>query len=172
MSQLLLQVVIVVAFGAFCFGCGYLTAFIVTRNQWRDEMIKRGVARYNWTTGKWEWGEPPKESKYCNARPPPPNAMVHRSNAELFYCARRQRSGAELHLLRKRTRSPLGSEVAQQRRGAADCGEYCEVAGTLRPKLDFRYAERVNPLLGTSKQKFVSQTQVSAAHLWQLSGHP
>ena len=51
MSQLLLQVVIVVAFGAFCFGCGYLTAFIVTRNQWRDEMIKRGVARYNWQTG-------------------------------------------------------------------------------------------------------------------------
>jgi hypothetical protein len=41
----------VVAFGAFCFGCGYLTAFIVTRNQWRDEMIKRGVARYNWQTG-------------------------------------------------------------------------------------------------------------------------
>jgi len=41
---LLLQVGIVVAFGAFCFGCGYLTAFIVTRNQWRDEMIKRGVA--------------------------------------------------------------------------------------------------------------------------------
>jgi hypothetical protein len=33
----------VVAFGAFCFGCGYLTAFIVTRNQWRDEMIKRVV---------------------------------------------------------------------------------------------------------------------------------
>jgi hypothetical protein len=40
MSQLLLQVVIVVAFGAFCFGCGYRTAFIVARNQWRDEMIK------------------------------------------------------------------------------------------------------------------------------------
>jgi hypothetical protein len=52
------------AFGAFCFGCGYLTAFIVTRNHWRDEMIKRGVARYNWQTGKWEWGEPPKESRY------------------------------------------------------------------------------------------------------------
>jgi hypothetical protein len=26
MNQLLLQVVIVVAFGAFCFGCGYLTS--------------------------------------------------------------------------------------------------------------------------------------------------
>jgi hypothetical protein len=59
MSQLVLQVLIVVAFSAFCFGCGYLTAFVVTRNQWRDEMIKRGVARYNWHTGKWEWGEPP-----------------------------------------------------------------------------------------------------------------
>jgi hypothetical protein len=50
-------------FGALCFGCGYLTAFIVTRNRWRDEMIKRGHARYNWHTGKWEWGEPPKESR-------------------------------------------------------------------------------------------------------------
>ena len=37
MNSVLLQVVIVVAFGAFCFGCGYLTAFIVTRNQWRHE---------------------------------------------------------------------------------------------------------------------------------------
>jgi len=39
---------------------GYLAGFIVTRNKWRDEMIKRGVARYNWQSGKWEWGEPPK----------------------------------------------------------------------------------------------------------------
>jgi hypothetical protein len=60
MSQLLLQVVIVVAFGAVCFGCGYGIAFIVERNRWRDEMIKRNVARYNWQTGKWEWGEPPR----------------------------------------------------------------------------------------------------------------
>jgi hypothetical protein len=49
MSELLLQVLILVAFGTFCFGCGYLTAFIVTR--------------YNWQTGKWEWGESPKESR-------------------------------------------------------------------------------------------------------------
>jgi hypothetical protein len=48
-------------FGALCFGCGYLTAYIVTRNQWRDEMIKRGIARYHWQNGKWEWGERPKE---------------------------------------------------------------------------------------------------------------
>jgi hypothetical protein len=37
MSELL-QFIIVAAFGAFCFGCGYLTAFVVTRNKWRDEM--------------------------------------------------------------------------------------------------------------------------------------
>ena len=60
-EQLLLQVLIVAAFGALCFGCGYLTAFFVARNRWRDEMIKRGVARYNWQTGKWEWGEPPSK---------------------------------------------------------------------------------------------------------------
>jgi hypothetical protein len=41
----------------------YLAGFIVTRNHWRDEMIERGVARYNWQTGKWEWGEPPKKPK-------------------------------------------------------------------------------------------------------------
>jgi hypothetical protein len=61
MSELLRQVLIAVAFGAVCFGCGYLTGFIVTRNRWRYEMIKRGIARCNWQTGKWEWGEPPKE---------------------------------------------------------------------------------------------------------------
>ena len=46
MSHLLLQFIIVAGFGALGFGCGYLAAFIVTRNQWRDEMIKRGV-RYS-----------------------------------------------------------------------------------------------------------------------------
>jgi hypothetical protein len=54
-----LQFIIVAAFGVLCFGCGYLTAFFVTRNRWRDEMIKRGVARYDWQTGVWEW-EPTK----------------------------------------------------------------------------------------------------------------
>lgn len=57
------QLVIVAGFRALRFGCGYLIAFIVTRNRWRDEMIERGVARYNWRTGKWEWGEPPKEGQ-------------------------------------------------------------------------------------------------------------
>jgi hypothetical protein len=51
-----LQFIIVVALGGLCFGCGYLVAFIVTRNKWREEMIRRGVARYNSQTGKWEWG--------------------------------------------------------------------------------------------------------------------
>jgi hypothetical protein len=46
------------AFAALCFGCGYLTAFIVTRNHWRDEMIERGMARYDGMTGKWDWRRP------------------------------------------------------------------------------------------------------------------
>jgi len=54
-----LQFIIMAAFAAFCFGFGYLTAFIVTRNKWRDEMIERRIARFDWRTGKWEWGEPP-----------------------------------------------------------------------------------------------------------------
>ena len=48
MSQLGLQIIIVVAFGVLCFGSGYLTAFFVARNQWRDEIIKRGFTA---TTG-------------------------------------------------------------------------------------------------------------------------
>jgi hypothetical protein len=44
MNDLLLQLIIVVAAGAFCFGCGILTACIVTRNKWRREMIRRGAA--------------------------------------------------------------------------------------------------------------------------------
>jgi hypothetical protein len=57
------QFIIVAGFGAICFGFGYLIAFFVIRSQWRDEMIKRGVARYNWRTGKWEWGQSPKEGQ-------------------------------------------------------------------------------------------------------------
>jgi adenosyl cobinamide kinase/adenosyl cobinamide phosphate guanylyltransferase len=56
-----LQFIILVVFGAFCFECGVLTAFIVTRNEWRKEMIRRGAAHYNSRTGKWEWAEPPKQ---------------------------------------------------------------------------------------------------------------
>jgi hypothetical protein len=56
----------IAGFGAICFGFGYLVAFIVVHSQWRDEMIKRGVASYNWRTGKWEWGEPPKEGRSGN----------------------------------------------------------------------------------------------------------
>jgi hypothetical protein len=42
-----LQFIVVVGFGALCFGCGCLIAFIVTRTKFRNEMIKRGVARHN-----------------------------------------------------------------------------------------------------------------------------
>ena len=51
MNQLALQVLIVMAFGALCFGCGYLTAFIVTRNKWRDETMRRGGILADWQTG-------------------------------------------------------------------------------------------------------------------------
>ncbi len=57
MSELLLQVVIQMAFGAVCFGVGYLTAFIITRNRWRDYMIRGGGASYNRNAGKWEFEE-------------------------------------------------------------------------------------------------------------------
>jgi hypothetical protein len=63
MSEPLSEFIIVFAFGALCFGCGYLTAFTVTRTRFHNEIIKRGAARYDSETGKWEWGEPPK-SKY------------------------------------------------------------------------------------------------------------
>jgi hypothetical protein len=56
---MVLQVIIVIAFGALCFGCGYLAAFIVTRNRFRNETVKRGVGHYDWQTGKFELGEPP-----------------------------------------------------------------------------------------------------------------
>jgi ABC-type lipoprotein release transport system permease subunit len=49
MSELL-QFIIVIAFGALCFGVGYLTAFIVMRNKYRDEMIKRSLLRSPYTT--------------------------------------------------------------------------------------------------------------------------
>ena len=82
-SNLPLQALILVGFGAFCFGVGYLTAFIVTRNQWRDEMIKRRVARFNWMTGKWEWGAPPSEhpSGQSAARPASGLARVNAGHA-------------------------------------------------------------------------------------------
>jgi hypothetical protein len=68
MSDELLQFIIVVALGGLCFGCGYLIAFIVTRTKFRNEMIRRGVARYNSQTGKWEWGEPPEKPKAWEVR--------------------------------------------------------------------------------------------------------
>jgi hypothetical protein len=58
MSEPLSEFIIVFAFGALCFGCGYLTAFIVTRTRFRNQMIKRGAARHDSETGKWEWEKP------------------------------------------------------------------------------------------------------------------
>jgi hypothetical protein len=52
MRDQLLQFGLVETFGALCFGCGYLTAFIVTRKNWRGDMIERGFANYNERTGK------------------------------------------------------------------------------------------------------------------------
>ena len=69
---MLLQIIIVIAFGGLCFGCGYLAGFIVTRNKWRDEMIERGVARYNWQTGKMGMGRTAK--RILNVAVPPPAA--------------------------------------------------------------------------------------------------
>ena len=45
MSQLGLQIIIVVAFGALCFGCGYLTAFIDTQQMARrnDQAQDRSI---------------------------------------------------------------------------------------------------------------------------------
>ena len=40
----LLQFIIVVAFGAFCFGRGSIIAFIVTRNKYRNEMSAVSLA--------------------------------------------------------------------------------------------------------------------------------
>jgi hypothetical protein len=63
MSDELLQFIIVVGFGALCFGCGYLMAFLVTRTRFRNQMIKRGAAHFDSETGKWGWEKPPK-SRY------------------------------------------------------------------------------------------------------------
>jgi hypothetical protein len=73
MSELL-QFIIVAAFGALCFGGGYLTAFIVTRNKWRDEKIKRGVARYTGTpaNGNGESCRKNPDIEYPARRFPPP----------------------------------------------------------------------------------------------------
>ena len=43
--ECVVTIIIEAPFGVLCFGRGYLTAFIVTRNKWRDEIIKRGADR-------------------------------------------------------------------------------------------------------------------------------
>jgi hypothetical protein len=63
MSDEVLQFIIVVGFGALCFGCGYLMAFLVTRTRFRNQMIKRGAAHFDSETGKWGWEKSPKKPK-------------------------------------------------------------------------------------------------------------
>jgi hypothetical protein len=45
------QFIIVAGFGAICFGCGYLIAFIVVCNHGAMKCLSAGSARYNWRTG-------------------------------------------------------------------------------------------------------------------------
>ena len=61
MRDQLLQFGFVAAFGALCFGCGCLTAFIVTRNQWLDDNQARfcQLQRADWQVGM---GRASKES--------------------------------------------------------------------------------------------------------------
>jgi hypothetical protein len=59
MSELL-QFIIVVAFGAFCFGRGYLTAFIVTRNQLAGRNDQARCCPLQLAHRQ----KPPKESRY------------------------------------------------------------------------------------------------------------
>jgi hypothetical protein len=95
MNDLLLQLIIVVAAGAFCFGCGYLTALMVTRNKWRREMIKRGAARYNNSqTGKWEWGEPSGETEGVGSTVSAANCAKTLQSATNRSCTSRQCSRA------------------------------------------------------------------------------
>ena len=77
MSQLLLQVLIVVGFGALCFGFGYLTAFFVTRNRWRDEMITRRRP-LQLADRQMGMGRAAERSEIFNARPALPAAVVCR----------------------------------------------------------------------------------------------
>jgi hypothetical protein len=54
--------------GTFILGMG-VGAFII-RNQWRDEMIKRGHARFHWENAKWFWIE--------DLPPPPPDPAARK----------------------------------------------------------------------------------------------
>jgi hypothetical protein len=51
-------------------------------------MIKRGVARYNSQTGKWEWGRAAEKIEILNARAPLSAAVVRREASRLLRCPR------------------------------------------------------------------------------------
>jgi len=72
MNQLALQVFIVGAFGAICFGCGYLTALIITRNQWRDEMNQARRRAVQLADRQMGMGRAAERIEILNGRFPPP----------------------------------------------------------------------------------------------------
>jgi hypothetical protein len=63
MSDAHINLILIAAFSAAWFGLGYWTSWIIARNSWRDEMIRRKHASYNWMTGKWQWGFTPATMK-------------------------------------------------------------------------------------------------------------
>ena len=69
MSELL-QFIIVAAFGALCFGCGYLIAFVVARNRWRDEMIKARCRRLQLADRQMGMGRVAERIEILNAQLP------------------------------------------------------------------------------------------------------
>jgi hypothetical protein len=71
-----LQLMIVVAFGALCVGCGYLAAFIVTRKNWRRLPIVAGDAGMGRAAEG--AGRAAEGAEILNARPPLPAALVRR----------------------------------------------------------------------------------------------
>ena len=90
-----LQIIIMAAFAVLCFGFGYLTAFIVTRNKWRDEMIERRIARYDGTpaNGNGARRRHLRITKSNNVAPLPA-ALDCRSHAQLSHCSGRRRANS------------------------------------------------------------------------------
>jgi hypothetical protein len=43
--------------GCLVFWSGFWCGWLQSRGKWRDEMIKRGHARYHWVNAKWYWNE-------------------------------------------------------------------------------------------------------------------
>ena len=61
--------VVVIAASALNWYCGYMYC----RKHWRDEMVKRGHARFHFFDGKWYWNEDV---------PKPSDPIAHRVRAQ------------------------------------------------------------------------------------------